>query len=136
MKKKILLLADDTETQLFVHRVLTEQGHQVDVADDLEAAQQLSRRTLYDLVVVDTCSTHFSSGEVSYRLRHNNPAGRPSVLVLGQLMMRQTQDLWFKIGADGCLCKPFSDRGLLLSVETVLRPSSKGLMEKIYREFA
>ena len=118
----ILAVEDEPAMATLLQSVLTEEGHQVDLARRGDDALSMARSTPFDLIVLDLMLPGMDGFEVARRLRKEHV--QTPILVL---TARDTQDDIVKAldqGADDYLLKPFSLPVFLARVRAVSRRGS------------
>jgi DNA-binding NtrC family response regulator len=123
-----LLLIEDTPAVLRVlHRGLTEAGHSVDTASDVETGLRRCVLGRYDLVITDLCPREVESVGWLRQLDAVRPA-IPVVIVTGRdcQEVRQVLEAAGAPGVASVLQKPFSVRELTAMVQRALAAGSRG----------
>jgi two-component system response regulator MprA len=117
---RILVVEDDTRLAATLERVLTAEGHQVElVGDGLEALRR-AREQPFDLVVLDIMLPSLDGVGVCRRLR---ATGQVPILLLTALGGTDERVRGLDAGADDYLVKPFAYEELLARVRALLRRS-------------
>lgn len=119
---KILLVDDETELSDPLSRVLSQEGYQVDVADDGATGIQLALQNQYDLLILDWMLPHKSGLEICREVRAH--FATTPVLFLTAKDTIDDRVAGLDAGADDYLVKPFELRELLARVRALLRRSS------------
>lgn len=115
----ILLVEDDERIVEFLHRGLTAEGYQVQVATDGTEGESAARSGDYQLVVLDLMLPGKDGREVCKDLRAEGY--RTPILML--TAVDSTEDIvrGLRFGADDYLTKPFAFDELLARVEALMR---------------
>lgn len=116
-----LLVADDSETVLLMlQRRLEMEGYEVKTATDgVEALDQV-KRDEPDLILLDAMMPNMSGVEALEKLRASG--SKVPVLIISAHLDAQEPERMQKIGADGCVPKPFEWDDLIARIEE-LAPS-------------
>jgi DNA-binding response OmpR family regulator len=115
----VLVVDDDPTVSDVVRRYLEQDGCEVLLAADGEAALAAAAARLPDLVVLALMMPGIDGLEVCRRLRRRTP-GLP-VVMLTALGEEADRVLGLEVGADDYVTKPFSPRELVLRIRSVLR---------------
>ncbi len=116
---KILLIEDDVQVADYVTAHLTENGYQVDVANDGLVGHQKAIDKHYDLLIVDRMLPGMDGIAIVESVRDNG--NRIPVLFLSALGDVDDRVTGLKAGGDDYLVKPFADEELLARIEVLLR---------------
>ena len=119
---KILLVDDETELSDPLSRILSQEGYEVDVADDGAAGMELALQNQYDLLILDWMLPHKSGLEVCRAVRSHCLATPVLFLTAKDTIDDRVDGL--DAGADDYLVKPFELRELLARVRALLRRST------------
>ena len=119
---KILLVDDETELSDPLSRILSQEGYEVDVADDGAAGMELALQNQYDLLILDWMLPHKSGLEVCRAVRSHSLATPVLFLTAKDTIDDRVDGL--DAGADDYLVKPFELRELLARVRALLRRST------------
>ncbi len=120
-----ILVADDSETvQLMLRRRLEQDGYEVVTACDGEdALTAIGAADGPDIVLLDAMMPGKSGIDA---LREMRAAGdRTPVLIISAYRYGQEPDEALKLGADGCVAKPFDWDSLIEKIEQ-LAPKPEG----------
>ncbi len=103
---KILLIEDDRKLARLIERVLTDEYHNVDVADDGDTGLELALRGIYDVAIVDWMLPGRDGPAICRAIRQR----RLPLAVLMLTARGQVEDrvAGLDSGADDYLAKPFS----------------------------
>jgi DNA-binding response OmpR family regulator len=120
--RKVMVIEDDAEIRGIVTTLLTNEGYQVDQAEDGRMAVERVFLTKPDLILVDLKLPGLDGAEVCKRIR----AGRLNtpIIVISAAKEEFDKVLLLELGADDYLVKPFGARELLARIKAVLRRST------------
>jgi two-component system, OmpR family, response regulator len=121
----ILVVEDEKRLAALLRRVLSEERHVVDVANDGLAGHDLATSGTYDLVILDLMLPGMSGVEICRQMRQVGV--ETPVLMLTARGAVEDRVAGLKTGADDYLVKPFAMEELLARVEALLRRRAKGL---------
>jgi DNA-binding response OmpR family regulator len=119
MRRRLLLVEDDTTLRQALTFNLTREGYEVAAVGDGEAALEAARNERLDLVLLDVMLPGMSGVEVLRVLRRDGVA--TPVIILSAKGAEIDRVVGLKIGADDYITKPFSRPELLARIEAVLR---------------
>lgn len=119
---KILLVDDETELSDPLSRILSQEGYEVDVANDGAAGMELALCDRYDLLILDWMLPHKSGLEICREVRSRSLATPVLFLTAKDTIDDRVDGL--DAGADDYLVKPFELRELLARVRALLRRST------------
>jgi DNA-binding response OmpR family regulator len=115
----LLLVEDERRLAAAVRRVLQEEGHIVDLADDGADGLAQARAESYDLIVLDVMLPTMNGFEIARRLRAGKDATPILMLTARDSVQDRVQGL--DAGADDYLVKPFAIAELLARVRALGR---------------
>jgi two-component system response regulator MprA len=115
---RILVVEDDTRLASTLERVLSAEGHHVDLAGDGLEALRRAREQPFDLVVLDIMLPSLDGVSVCRRLR---ATAQVPILLLTALGGTDERVRGLDAGADDYLVKPFAYEELLARVRALLR---------------
>jgi DNA-binding response OmpR family regulator len=121
----ILVVEDEKRLTALLRRVLSEERHVVDVANDGLAGHDLATSGTYDLVILDLMLPGMDGVEICRQMRQVGV--ETPVLMLTARGAVEDRVAGLKTGADDYLVKPFAMEELLARVEALLRRRAKGL---------
>jgi two-component system alkaline phosphatase synthesis response regulator PhoP len=119
MRRRLLLVEDDTTLRRALTFNLTREGYDVSAAANGEAALEAARNEHLDLVLLDVMLPGMSGVEVLRVLRREGIA--TPVIILSAKGDEIDRVVGLKVGADDYIAKPFSRPELLARIEAVLR---------------
>ena len=123
MKAKALLAEDDADLAFVIKDNLEEEGCQVGLCKDGDAALQQFSRAEVDICLLDVMMPVKDGFTVARKIRQKN-AWIP-ILFLTARSQEQDKLEGFRSGADDYITKPFSMKELLMRMEVFLRRTRK-----------
>jgi two-component system, OmpR family, phosphate regulon response regulator PhoB len=121
---KILIAEDDSAVRSLIRMTLDSGQTEIFEVDDGDAALELARRELPELIFLDWSMPGRSGIEVCRALREDPRTARIKVVMLTARSERSDREEGFAAGADDYITKPFSPLQLLDKVTEVLGPDA------------
>src|SRR6266567_2808438 len=118
MKKRVLIVEDDSNLAAFMRENLLYEGFDVNWVADGNSALARARTFIPDLIVLDIMLPDTSGFELCAELRRN---GRVPVLILSARSQKTDKLRGLNLGADDYITKPFDLEELLARIRAVLR---------------
>jgi len=115
----ILIVEDEQRLARLVARVLGEERHVVDVANDGDTGMDLALRGTYDLLILDLMLPGRSGLDICKQVRARKL--QPAILMLTARGAIEDRVAGLRIGADDYLVKPFAMEELVARVDALLR---------------
>jgi DNA-binding response OmpR family regulator len=115
----ILIVEDEQRLARLVARVLGEERHVVDVANDGDTGLDLALRGTYDLLILDLMLPGRSGLDICKQVRAHKL--QPAILMLTARGAIEDRVAGLRIGADDYLVKPFAMEELVARVDALLR---------------
>ena len=122
-KRHVLIVDDEPNIVLSLEFLLRQQGYEVSVARDGEAALATAEERPLDLVVLDVMLPGLDGFEVCRRLRERSASLRILLLTARGRDVERVRGL--EEGADAYVTKPFSTRDLMKKVAELLGEPSE-----------
>ena len=118
---KILIIDDNDDFRSMLHELLARKSYTVFVSEDGEEGLKATRRELPDLVITDIVMPNQDGIGTIMALRNDFPDIRVIAVSGGgigqpQLYLKMAKEL----GADAIFTKPFKNKELLETIETLL----------------
>ena len=124
----ILVVEDEQRLALLLRRVLVEERHSVDVANDGVIGLDLGGSDTYDLVILDVMLPGIDGIEVCRRMRADGV--QTPILMLTARGAVEDRVAGLNAGADDYLPKPFAMEEFLARVNALLRRRGRELDDK------
>jgi two-component system phosphate regulon response regulator PhoB len=121
MTAQILVVEDEPGIQELIAVNLARAGHQVQRASDAEAAKELMRASLPDLILIDWMLPGMTGIDLTRLLRSDSRTQNVSIIMLTARDEERDKITGLETGADDYITKPFSPRELLARITAVLR---------------
>jgi DNA-binding response OmpR family regulator len=121
----ILVVEDQQRLATLLRRVLTEERHTVDVANDGVSGLDLAGSDTYDLVILDVMLPGMDGIDLCREMRAADV--QTPVLMLTARGAVEDRVAGLNAGADDYLAKPFAMEELLARVNALLRRRSQGI---------
>ncbi|ACY48388.1 response regulator transcription factor [Rhodothermus marinus] len=122
---RILIVEDEPSIALSLRFLMEQEGYQVHVVEDGEAALEACRNVPPDLVLLDVMLPGMSGFEVCRQLKAG-PDGQAIKVVLVTARGRETDlEKGRAVGADAYIVKPFAIREVMETVRTLLNRSGE-----------
>jgi DNA-binding response OmpR family regulator len=115
----ILIVEDEQRLARLVARVLGEERHVVDIANDGDTGLDLALRGTYDLLILDLMLPGRSGLDICKQVRAHKL--QPAILMLTARGSIEDRVAGLRIGADDYLVKPFAMEELVARVDALLR---------------
>jgi two-component system alkaline phosphatase synthesis response regulator PhoP len=116
---RILIVEDESDIATVLADDLRLDGHDVDIAQDGDAALRRAREVAWDLILLDVMLPRRDGFEVCRQLRQVRV--RTPIIMLTARTQEAEKVLGLEIGADDYITKPFSPRELRARIKAVLR---------------
>jgi PAS domain S-box-containing protein len=119
-KAKILVIDDELVIRQFVSRVLSEEGHEVEVVDKAEDALEKIKSKRCHLILLDIKMPGISGIELYKQFQEIAPSlMKRVVFITGDVMGKRTTDFLAKTKAP-CMIKPFDAEQLKTEINRIL----------------
>lgn len=117
---KILVVDDAKTIRELIKAILTENGHNIDVAEDGVEAMQLARQQQYDMVLSDVNMPNMNGNSLLNKLRLIEEYHDTPILMITTEGEGYKKDKAKSNGASGWLQKPFDPPRLVNAVNSML----------------
>jgi DNA-binding response OmpR family regulator len=121
----ILVVEDERRLAALLQRVLTEERHVVDVANDGPKGYELAASDSYDVIVLDLMLPGMDGLEICRRVRKDGV--QSPILMLTARGALEDRVAGLSGGADDYLVKPFAMEELLARINALLRRRDRAL---------
>jgi DNA-binding response OmpR family regulator len=115
----ILIVDDDKNTRRLYQAVLENEGYQVSLAENGNAALDVMDKEQIDLVVVDIMMPGMDGYEFTKTLRETNNS--LPVLMVSAKQLPEDKKKGFLVGTDDYMTKPVDEEEMLLRIKALLR---------------
>lgn len=115
----ILVVEDEVKNLIYLKKGLSEQGFNVDTAENGRFGLYLAENTAYDLIILDIMLPELDGWEIVRRLRLKNK--KVPILFLSARDTIEDRVKGLELGADDYLVKPFAFSELLARIHSILR---------------
>ncbi len=129
MAASILVVEDDAAIRELLTISLESAGHRVIEAESAEAAEQLMKAALPDLILLDWMLPGRSGPQFAARIRENERSKEVPIIMLTARTDEQDRITGLDVGADDYIVKPFSPRELIARIKAVMRRRKPQLTE-------
>jgi two-component system copper resistance phosphate regulon response regulator CusR len=116
---KVLVIEDEQQVSSFIRQGLEELDHEVEVAYDGNAGQQLALTNSYDVIVLDIVIPGINGFDLCKNVKNEKP--NTPVLMLTTLSTTADKINGFDSGADDYLLKPFEFAELTARIKALSR---------------
>ena len=121
MSPRILLAEDDPSLGFIIKDTLAQQGYEVSLLADGQAAAAHFPGSSFDLCILDVMLPGLSGFELARHIRSSNTL--IPIIFLTARSLQEDKLYGLRLGADDYLCKPFSIEELLLKINIFLKRS-------------
>jgi DNA-binding response OmpR family regulator len=120
-RKSLVLVVDDEPNLCNVlRRILEKEGYQVLTAPDGEAALQIIKEKVPDVVLLDLMMPGIDGREVCWRVREFSPKTRIIYFTAKTELTSPSEVKELYSGADAFISKPASSKRILSTVDSIL----------------
>jgi two-component system, sensor histidine kinase len=120
--KTILLVEDDVVNQMVINRILKEDGHKVDVANNGLEALNLYDQNDYDLILMDIQMPELDGIETTKYIRKKEGSKRHTpIIALTAFALHGDRDKFMSLGMDEYISKPVKMETLFSVMSKVLK---------------
>ena len=124
--KRILVVDDEPDMTELVGYCLRAKGFEVETLNDANLSITRARAFMPNLVILDVMMPDLNGMQVCRLLRADPQFKRLPVIFLTCKSEEADRIQGFETGADDYICKPFSNKELVLRVQTILRRTAEG----------
>ena len=123
-KAHILVMEDDQTISAALDMILTEAGHDVDVAETGEAALELFNQKRFNILIADLKLPGIGGMEVIRQIKEKKP--KMQVIVITGVGTQPIAEEALALGAHDFLPKPFTDDQIKTAIDEVLKRHDAG----------
>lgn len=126
VKRRILVIEDDAHVAELIAKIIDRHGHEaVTAADGVEAISKVMASPVH-MIILDIMMPFFS-GYWYCDVFKKNPATRDiPVVIISALDKKSDIEKGLKLGADAYVTKPFTEEGLMATIDSILAKKTKG----------
>jgi PAS domain S-box-containing protein len=128
---QILLVEDNADMREYVQRLLKEDGYEVDLAGDGEAALTETRKKNYDLILSDVMMPKVDGIQFLRAIRNDPSLKTTPFMLLSARAGEEFRIQGLQAGADDYLAKPFTSRELLSRVSARIESHVRSAQERV-----
>ena len=107
MKKRILVIEDETLMNRTIEFQLKKDGHEVDTALDGKTGIAKVEANYYDLIILDIMLPYLNGLEILAKIKQNEDKKYIPVIIISATGLEDTVLEGFKLGANDFITKPF-----------------------------
>lgn len=130
MRKKILIIEDDTDIIALLKFNLEEEGYKVSIAEDGEEGLKKARTEKPALILLDLMLPKMTGLDVCRILKGDKGTNSIPIVMLTAKSEEVDRVVGFELGADDYVTKPFSPRELLLRIKAIMKRLEGGEAKK------
>ena len=119
MKRKLLVVEDDSDLSALLSMNLNDSNHDVDIACNGSQGYQMAMENQYDAIILDIMLPGMDGLDICRQLR--SQGNTSAILMLTARDSETDRIVGLEIGADDYLTKPFSIRELQARIKALLR---------------
>jgi len=119
--KKILVIDDEEDVTTLVGYHLRSRGYRVETINDPNLIMGLARSFQPDLIILDVMMPDLNGIQICRMLRADPRLRKVAVMFLSAKTEEGDRIQGLEVGADDYICKPFSNKELLLRVQSIFR---------------
>lgn len=121
---KRVLVVDDSPTEAYqISHILNKHGYEVVAAESGEAAVEMAREQVPDLVLMDIVMPGINGFQATRQLTKNPKTSEIPVIMVTTKNQQSDREWSRKQGARGYLVKPVPEKDLIDTITTVLSAS-------------
>lgn len=118
--KKILVVDDEKDIQIYLGNILKRNNYNVIVAADGRNGLALAKKELPDLIILDIVLPDIEGGDVASKLSEDPDTMNIPIIFLTALMRKQEEEEIMKTGKRYILAKPAMKEEILNLISKVL----------------
>lgn len=121
MKKKILIVEDDSDIASMIEYNLREEGFDTRIVGNGLEALTVAKMFHPDIIILDIMLPGLNGFEVCKKLKSDEKTSSAAIIMLTVKASETDVVLGLELGADDYVTKPFSPRVLIARVKSILR---------------
>lgn len=119
-RKKILIVEDNTETQLIL-KIYLRDYYEIDTSSEAVEALKCIRKNKYDLIILDiNLPGELDGNDVLIRVKGDPDLQSVPILVVTAYALKGDREKFIAMGADGYLSKPVDKKDIIRTVGELL----------------
>lgn len=118
--KKILVVDDEEDVQIYLGNILKRHNYNVIVAADGSNGLDLAKKELPDLIVLDVMLPDIEGGDVASKLAEDPVTRNIPIIFLTALIRKQEEEAMMKTGKRYILAKPAMKEEILALINKIL----------------
>lgn len=122
---KVLVVDDNPINLKLASEVLEFEGYLVEGAEDAERAQEMLKRSLPDLILMDIALPGMDGLTLTRKLKADERTRHIRILALTAFAMKGDEQKAREAGCDGYITKPIDTRNLPLQVAEILQRNTR-----------
>ncbi len=117
----LILIADDSQTEIYVLRkILEKHNHQIITAEDGLQAIEVAQNENPDLIIMDVVMPNLNGFQATRRLSKAPETSHIPIIIVSS-KNQETDKLWgMRQGAKGYLGKPVEEVDLIVAIDSLL----------------
>lgn len=117
MRKKLLIVDDDTSMSTLLAIMFRNEGYLVDVGNDGIEGLQKAESMQPDLILLDINMPNISGFEVASRIHESKTLAGTPIFMLTSMTQDANIEHGYQVGVEDYITKPFNLQNLLLKVK-------------------
>ncbi len=118
--KKILIVEDNTETQLIL-KIYLRDIYEIDAVQDASEALKNVRQNKYDLIILDiNLPGEMDGNDVIVKIKGDPKLQSVPILVLTAYALKGDKEKYLAMGANGYLSKPVDKKDILKTTQELI----------------
>ncbi len=119
-RKKVLIVEDNTETQLIL-KIYLRDHYETDTVQDASDALKYIRKNEYDLIVLDiNLPGEMDGNDVIVKVKSDPRTQRIPILAVTAYALKGDREKFLAMGANGYLAKPVDKKDILKTIRELI----------------
>lgn len=125
MKRRILVIEDDAHVAEMIAKIVERHGHEaVTASDGVEAISKVMASPTH-MIILDIMMPFFSGYWYCDVFKKNPATKEIPVVIISALDKKSDIEKGLKLGADAYVTKPFTEEGLMATLESIFAKKAK-----------